>query len=89
MVDIKLIKNEADNDSAMERIDILMDAEIAELQARIAAEQSMIANEQTKLQLYAMVSEAEARVQAQRLKEIQAKTWAARGKSDLTPLTFE
>ncbi len=36
---------------------------IAELQGRIAAEQAMIQNEQTKLQMYQMVAAAEDRLQ--------------------------
>lgn len=51
---------------------------IAELQGRIGIEQAAIANEQTKLQLYSMVAQAEEKVQAQRQREIQARTWAAR-----------
>jgi len=46
---------------------------IAELQARIAAEQANIQNEQTKLQLYSMVADAEDRVQKQRQREINAE----------------
>ena len=52
---------------------------ISELQGRIAAEQAAIANEQTKLQLYAMVAEAEDKVQAQRQHELNAKANARRG----------
>lgn len=61
---------------------------IAELQARMAAEQANIQNEQTKLQLYSMVAAAEEKVQAQRQREIQAKTWAAEKGITLKPLTF-
>lgn len=61
---------------------------IAELQGRIAAEQANIQNEQTKLQLYAMVAAAEEKVQAQRQREIQAKTWSARKGIEVQPLTF-
>ena len=46
---------------------------IAELQGRIAAEQAMIQNEQTKLQMYQMVAAAEDRLQQQRQLEINAK----------------
>ncbi|CAJ7575859.1 P-type DNA transfer protein VirB5 [Burkholderia pseudomallei] len=46
---------------------------IAELQGRIAAEQAMIQNEQTKLQLYSMVSQAEDKIQRQRQREINAQ----------------
>lgn len=52
---------------------------IAELQGRIAAEQANIQNEQTKLQLYAMVAAAEDRVQQQRQHELNAKDNARRG----------
>lgn len=52
---------------------------IAELQARMAAEQANIQNEQTKLQLYSMVAAAEEKVQAQRRHEIDAKASARRG----------
>lgn len=45
---------------------------IAELQGRIAAEQAMIQNEQTKLQMYQMVAAAEDRMQQQRQREINA-----------------
>lgn len=61
---------------------------IAELQGRIAAEQAMIHNEQTKLQLYAMVAQAEDRIQQQQQREFQARTWAAREGIQATPLTF-
>jgi len=61
---------------------------IAELQGRIAAEQANIQNEQTKLQLYAMVAQAEEKVQAQRQREIQAKTWAAKKPIQVQPLSF-
>ncbi|ECT4311272.1 P-type DNA transfer protein VirB5 [Escherichia coli] len=61
-------------DQLMGRINSTQDPkDIAELQGRIAAEQAMIANEQTKLQMYAMVSEAEDRLQQQRQLEINAK----------------
>lgn len=53
--------------------------DIAELQGRIAAEQANIQNEQTKLQLYAMVASAEEKVQEQRQHEINAKANARRG----------
>lgn len=52
---------------------------IAELQGRIATEQAAINNEQTKLQLYQMVADAQDKIQEQRENEINAKTWAARG----------
>lgn len=62
---------------------------IAELQARIASEQANIQNEQTKLQLYAMVAAAEEKVQAQRQREIQARTWNAKEGIKPKALTFQ
>lgn len=74
-------------DQLMGRINTTQDPkDIAELQGRIAAEQAMIANEQTKLQMYAMVSEAEDRIQAQRQMEVNAKANARRGVPTLQPL---
>lgn len=61
---------------------------IAELQGRIAAEQAMIQNEQTKLQMYQMVAAAEDRVQQQRQREINAKLNARRGYSTLPQVDF-
>lgn len=61
---------------------------IAELQGRIAAEQANIQNEQTKLQLYSMVAAAEEKVQAQRQREIQAKTWASRKHIVVQPIQY-
>lgn len=51
---------------------------IAELQARIAAEQSLIANDQAKLQMFKMASEAEDKALDERQKEIDARMWASR-----------
>lgn len=61
---------------------------IAELQGRIAVEQANIQNEQTKLQLYAMVAAAEDRVQQQRQAEINAKSNARRGWVQPDPVKF-
>ena len=61
---------------------------IAELQARIGVEQAAIANEQTKLQLYSMVSAAEEKVQQQQRREVEARTWRARGGIEAQPVTF-
>ncbi|MDG4483021.1 P-type DNA transfer protein VirB5 [Xanthomonas vesicatoria] len=61
---------------------------IAELQGRIASEQAMIANEQTKLQLFQMMAQAEDRIQQQRQHEINAKLNARRGYSPLKPVEF-
>lgn len=52
---------------------------IAELQGRIQAEQAMIQNEQTKLQLYDMVAQAEGRIQEQQQLELNAQSHARRG----------
>ncbi len=76
-------------DSLMSKINDTSDPKaIAELQGRIAAEQAMIQNEQTKLQLYAMVAQAEDKIQQQQQREMQARTWAARKGIQATPLTF-
>ena len=67
-------------DQLMDRINTTQDPkDIAELQGRIAAEQAMIANEQTKLQMYSMVAEAEDRIQEQRRIEANAEVNARRG----------
>ncbi|WP_338880027.1 P-type DNA transfer protein VirB5 [Achromobacter veterisilvae] len=64
-------------DGLMGRISQTQDPKvIAELQGRIAAEQAMIQNEQTKLQMYQMVAQAEDRLQQQRQREINAKVLA-------------
>ncbi|EFR2202932.1 MULTISPECIES: P-type DNA transfer protein VirB5 [Gammaproteobacteria] len=76
-------------DSLMAKINDTPDPKaIAELQGRIAAEQAMIQNEQTKLQLYAMVAQAEDKIQQQQQRELQARTWAARKGIQATPITF-
>ena len=62
----------------------------SELQARIAAEQANIQNEQTKLQMYSMVAAAEDRIQKQRQREINAEVVDKRGYPTLqivNPLT--
>lgn len=75
--------------SLMQSINTTQDPKaIAELQGRIAAEQAMIANEQTKLQLYQMIAQAEDKVQEQREREIAAKELARRGHLELQPLNF-
>lgn len=67
-------------DQLMAKIDQTPDPKaIAELQGRLTAEQVLIQNEQTKLQMYQMVANAEDRVQQQRQKEINAKANARRG----------
>ncbi|CEI19085.1 P-type DNA transfer protein VirB5 (plasmid) [Xanthomonas axonopodis pv. cassiae] len=76
-------------DSLMRQINQTQDPKaIAELQGRIAAEQAMIANEQTKLQLFQMMAQAEDRIQEQRQNEIDAKMNARRGFSPLKPVEF-
>jgi type IV secretion system protein VirB5 len=63
---------------------------IAELQARIAAEQAAILNEQTKLQMFQLAAQAEKDLQAQREREIEARRWASRkGMGHVEPLTFK
>lgn len=77
-------------DQLMAEIDGTSDPKsIAELQGRIAAEQAMIQNEQTKLQLYAMVAQAEDRIQQQQQREAQSRIWAGRKGIEVEPLTFE
>jgi type IV secretion system protein VirB5 len=77
-------------DQLMAKINTTQDPKaIAELQARIASEQANIQNEQTKLTMFSMVSEAEERVQAQRQREVQARTWNARKGIAAQPLTFD
>lgn len=67
-------------DQLMRQINQTQDPKaIAELQGRIAAEQAMIQNEQTKLQMYQLVAAAEDRLQQQRRKEINAKIVDQRG----------
>ncbi|MGO3869273.1 MAG: P-type DNA transfer protein VirB5 [Alcaligenes sp.] len=66
-------------DGLMQEINRTQDPKsIAELQGRIAAEQALIQNEQTKLQMYSMVASAEDRLQQQRQREINAKVLANR-----------
>lgn len=61
---------------------------IAELQGRIAAEQAMIQNEQTKLQMYAMVAAAEDRLQEQRAHEMNVRDAAKRDGLKVQPMNF-
>lgn len=62
---------------------------IAELQARIAAEGAAIQNEQTKMQLFALASQAEDRLIQQQRREANARTWSATGGGvTAEPLTF-
>ena len=48
----------------------------------------MIANEQTKLQMYAMVAEAEDRIQEQREQEMAMEEAAKRGSLNVEPMNF-
>lgn len=67
-------------DQLMSQINATNDPKsIAELQGRIQAEQAMIQNEQTKLQLYEMVAQAEDRIQQQQQLELNAQRNARRG----------
>lgn len=76
-------------DQLMNKINDTQDPKgIAELQGRIAAEQANIQNEQTKLQLYAMVAAAEDKVQLQRAREISMKDAAKRDGLKIQPMTF-
>ncbi|MEQ7810215.1 P-type DNA transfer protein VirB5 [Xanthomonas hortorum] len=62
---------------------------IAELQGRIASEQALIANEQTKLQLFAMMAQADEKLQEQRQHEINAQQLARRGHLELQAVSFD
>lgn len=76
-------------DQLMSKINETSDPKsIAELQARIQSEQALISNEQTKLQLYQMVAQAEEKVQQQQQREVQARTWSSRKALEVQPLTF-
>lgn len=76
-------------DQLMEEINETGDPKaIAELQGRIAAEQANIQNEQTKLQMYAMVAAAEDRVQQQRQRELNAQTLDKREYKTRAPVNF-
>lgn len=59
---------------------------IAELQGRIATEQAAIQNEQTKLQLYQMVADAQGKIQQQRQRELNVQAAARRGYVQPAPL---
>lgn len=62
---------------------------IAELQARITAEAAAVQNEQTKMQLYAMVAQAEDRLIERQVYERESQTWSNTGRGvDTKPLTF-
>ncbi|WP_440057380.1 P-type DNA transfer protein VirB5 [Pseudomonas fragariae (ex Marin et al. 2024)] len=76
-------------DQLMGQIDKTQDPKgIAELQGRIAAEQAMIQNEQTKLQMFKMVAQAEDKVQEQRQRELNAQILDKRGFKTRTMLNL-
>lgn len=76
-------------DALMQEINRTQDPKsIAELQGRIAAEQALIQNEQTKLQMYSMVASAEDRLQQQRQREINAKILANRAYTKHQPFNL-
>jgi len=76
-------------DQLMNQINQTQDPKaIAELQARIAAEQANIQNEQTKLQMYAMVAAAEDRLQQQRKRELNAQMLDKREYKTREPVNF-
>lgn len=76
-------------DRLMQQINATDDPKsVAEMQARIGAEQAMIQNEQTRLQLFQMIAQAEDRLQQQREREAQSKVWASRKGITPAPLTF-
>lgn len=62
--------------------------EIAEVQGRIAAEQATLQNEQTKMQIYQMIVESEQKIQQQRSRELQSKTWQSNKGTKPKPVTF-
>ena len=62
---------------------------IAELQARINGEQAALQNEQTKLQMYQLIADAESRLIDQQLEEQNARTWSSDGRGiSVHPLKF-
>jgi len=77
-------------DQLMKQINSTNDPKaIAELQARIATEQANIQNEQTKLQMYALVAAAQDKVQQQQKDEIQSRIWASRKGIVPKPISFD
>jgi type IV secretion system protein VirB5 len=74
-------------DQLSQRINTTQDPKaIAELQGRIATEQASIQNEQTKLQLYQMVADAQSKIQEQRQRELNQRDAARRGYVQPAPL---
>ena len=67
-------------ESLMQQINQTEDPKaIAEIQGRIAAEQAAIQNEQTKLQMFALISQAEDRLQQQRRHELTMREFSKPG----------
>lgn len=62
--------------------------ELGEIQGRIAVEQAMIQNEQTKMQLYGMIAQAEEQLQRQQAHERSMADAAKRGSLDIQPMQF-
>lgn len=62
---------------------------IGELSARIAIEQSAIANEASRLMVISNITDAEQRALAQRDREFQARTFAKTKGLGVEPLTFD
>ncbi len=62
---------------------------IAELNARLQAEQALIQNEQIKLAMYQATTDAEQRLLLQQQKEISAKTWGSKNYGvNVEPMEF-
>lgn len=62
---------------------------IAELQGRIAAEQAMIQNEATKLQMFQIIAAAEDRIQQQQRHEMNLRDAAKRGTLGVSAMDFK
>ena len=62
---------------------------IQELQARIAVEQAALANEDTKLRMVQMISDAESKLIQQQQHELQKKRYANTKMPQVAPLTFK
>ena len=76
-------------EALMQQINLTDDPKaIAELQGRIAAEQAVVQNEQTKLQMFALISQAEDRLQQQRRHEVYMQEAAKTGGLNLKPIEF-
>lgn len=61
---------------------------IAELQARINAEQAAVQNEHTKLQMFQMLAQVEERLIEQRQREVNSRDLARRGYVKPAPIDF-